>query len=313
MMNKTDPILVTGAHGLVGSHVVELLDAEGFTNVIPLMRIHADLTNTNQTYDVFRTAQPKYVFHAAATVYGIQGNMDNQGKSFLDNTRINSNVIDAARVVGVEKITVMGTGAVYPRLQSMFGRNPLKLTEADIFNGRPDPHEAGYAHAKRGMLAMLEAYGDNYGLDFAYIVSCNLFGPRDKFDLKYGHVIPSLIRKFHEAKQNRNAPVEVWGDGSAQRDFLYVKDAARAVLTVMENWHGPINMGSGHVHRIRHVANLLSEISGVDVIRWDASKPNGQPYRGYDLSNLRTVGFRPYYSLYKGLQETWDWYTAHAE
>lgn len=304
-MNKNDMILVTGAGGLVGSHVVDLLQAQGFTNVAALTHKDCDLTNASRTYDVFRGVRPKHVFHAAATVYGIKGNMDNQGKSFLENTRINSNVIDAARVVGVEKITAMGTGAVYPAPPKS-----LPLKESEIFDGRPDPHEAGYAHAKRGMLAMLEAYKTNYGLDYAFIISCNLFGPGDKFDPVNGHVVPALVRKFYEAKRD-GLPVTIWGDGSAQRDFLYVEDAARVGLFAMEKIDGPVNMGSGQVYSIRDVVNLLGEISGVHALAWDASKPNGQPYRGYDLTRLNSTGFYPMFTLKYGLQKTWDWYVWH--
>ena len=301
-MNKSDTILVTGAGGLVGSHVVDLLKAEGFGNVAALTHRDCDLTNFARTRDVFVDVLPKYVFHAAAVVYGIMGNMNNQGRSFLDNTRINCSVIDAAKEVGVEKITVMGTGAVYPAPPKS-----LPLKESEIFDGRPDPHEAGYGHAKRGMLAMLEAYETSYGLEWAYIVSCNLFGPRDKFDPVNGHVTPALVRKFFEAKRD-GTPVTIWGDGSAQRDFLYVKDAARVGLLAMEKINGPVNMGSGNVYHIRDVVDALSEISGVTDVRWDASKPNGQPYRGYDLTKLALAGFQPEYTIPCGLKETWDWY-----
>lgn len=300
-MDTNDTILITGAAGLVGSAVVELLDRQGYSHVAEVTHQDVDLTNASKTYDVFKGVRPKHVFHAAATVYGIQGNMDNQGKSFLENTRINTNVIDAARAAGVEKITVMGTGAVYPAPPKS-----LPLKESEIFDGRPDPHEAGYAHAKRGMLAMLEAYGDCF--DWAFIVSCNLFGAHDKFDPVSGHVVPSLVRKFFEAKRDRT-PITVWGDGSAERDFLYVKDAATVVSGVMNNVSGPVNMGSGTTHRIRDVVESLSRISGVTDIQWDASKPNGQPYRGYDLTKLRDSGWPgPEYTLEEGLRETWDWY-----
>src|SRR6185312_3387319 len=158
MLDKNDTILVTGAGGLVGSHVVELLEAEGFRHVFGLRHVDCDLTNRMRTEEIFRMTRPKHVFHAAARVYGIKGNMDNQGKSYLDNTLINTHVIDAAKKYNAEKITVMGTGAVYPVDAPGYHRSGERLAyrESHIFNGRPDPHEAGYAHAKRGMLAMLE-------------------------------------------------------------------------------------------------------------------------------------------------------------
>ncbi len=199
----------------------------------------------------------------------------------------------------------MGSGAIYP-----FPPQALPLTEDTIFNGRPHPSENAYAHAKRGMLAMLEAYEQSYDLNWAYIVSCNLFGPRDKFDPINGHVIPSLIRKFYDAK-HLSSDVVVWGDGSTQRDFMYVKDAARAALTVMNQVNGIINMGSGRIYRIQHIVNMLVIISKMaNRIKWDTTKPNGQAYRAYDLQRLASTGFKCEYSIERGLEETWDWYVS---
>jgi GDP-L-fucose synthase len=199
----------------------------------------------------------------------------------------------------------MGTGAVYP-----FPSPGLPLKEDMIFLGRPHPAHAGYANAKLAMLAMLEAYEESYGLKWAYIVSGNLFGPRDKFDVEFGNVVPSLIRKFCDAKKS-GGKVQVWGDGSAQRDFIYVKDAARASVGVMSDIDGAVNLGSGQVYRIRDVVDTLGELTGMsERIEWDASKPNGQAYRAYDLSKIHDIGLRPVYSLHDGLKETWDWYCA---
>jgi GDP-L-fucose synthase len=307
-MDSADRILVTGGHGLVGSALVDLLTSEGFTNVLPVGRAQCDLSDLRATVDYFARARPDYVFHAAARVYGIMGNMKNQGLSYFDNTMINSSVVEAARLSGVKKITVMGTGAVYP-----FPPRSLPLREDEIFEGRPHPSESGYAHAKRGMLAMLESYADSYGLKWAYIASCNLFGPRDKFDTDGGHVVPSLVHKFADAMRN-GGPVSVWGDGSAQRDFLYVKDAARVGLAVMRDLDGAVNMGSGRVFSIREIVEELGRISGLsDRVQWDASKPNGQAYRAYDLTRLTGIGFAPKYSIAQGLEETWAWYLRTTE
>jgi GDP-L-fucose synthase len=303
-METGDTILVTGAFGLVGSAVVEHLEASGFRYVVSLA--HCDLRDPTRTLAAFRDVQPAYIFHAAARVYGILGNMNNQGKSYLENTLINTNVIEAARYVGVKKITVMGTNAVYPFPPVL----PFK--EDTIFDGRPHSSESGYAHAKRGMLAMLEAYQESYGIDWAYIVSCNLYGPRDKFDPVNGHVIPALIRNFYEASLT-GKPVVVWGDGSAHRNFLYVKDLARIVLLIMNGIRNQaINVGDGTVHSIREVVDTLSVIAGYTDIRWDATKPNGQAYRAADLSRLDATGFKCQYSLEQGLRETWDWYYQEA-
>ena len=214
---------------------------ERYNNVIALGRDDCDLTDTFSTREYFEKHQPAYVFHAAARVYGIMGNMKNKALSFLDNAMINTNVVDAASRVGVKKITVMGTGAVYP-----YPSPGLPLKEDMIFMGEPHAAENSYAHAKRAMLAMLRAYEESYGMEWAYVVSCNLFGPRDKFDTEFGHVVPSLIKKFYDAKR-RGEKVVVWGNGSAKRDFMYVKDAARVGLAIMQNINGPANICSDTV------------------------------------------------------------------
>jgi GDP-L-fucose synthase len=147
-------------------------------------------------------------------------------------------------------------------------------------------------------------------LEWAYVVSCNLFGPRDKFDIEFGHVVPSLIKKFYDAKQ-KGEKVVVWGDGSAQRDFMYVKDTARVGLAIMNSISGPSNIGSGTVYRIRDIVDMIADISGMaDKIIWDAMKPNGQDYRAYDLSKIDSIGFKCDYTIRQGLEETWEWYSA---
>lgn len=302
-MEKTDRIVVTGARGLVGSAVVDHLAQRGFTDVVGLGREDCDLMDRKATEACLADLRPRHVFHAAARVYGIMGNMKNRALSFHENVSINTHVIHAAHLAGVRKITVMGTGAVYP-----YPSPRLPLVEDDIFLGRPHGAEEAYAHAKRAALAMLEAYEFDHGLEWAYVVSCNLFGPRDKFDTEFGHVVPSLVAKFHRAKET-GGMVSVWGDGSAQRDFLYVKDCAAAVHRIMEAGRGPVNIGSGTVYRIRDIVETLARVAGMeDRVEWDATKPNGQDYRAYDLSRLGALGFSPAYTLEEGLRETWDWY-----
>ncbi len=304
-MNKTDRILVTGARGLVGSAVMEDLAVQGYENVVGIGRQDCDLMDRAATEACFAELKPQYVFHAAARVYGIMGNMKNQALSFHENVSINTHVIHATHLAGSKKITVMGTGAVYP-----FPSPRLPLMEEDIFLGRPHEAEASYAQAKRAALAMLEAYEEDHGLAWAYVISCNLFGPRDKFDIEFGHVVPALVAKFYHAKQT-GGMVPVWGDGSAQRDFLYVKDCASAVRHIMQDGKGPVNIGGGVVFRIRDIVETLANVAGMeDRIEWDASKPNGQDYRAYDLTKLDDLGFKSTYSLEQGLQETWDWYCA---
>lgn len=302
-MQKSERILVTGAYGLVGSAVVERLVGQGFQTVIPIGRQDCDLMDHAATEAFIAKSKPDHVFHAAARVYGIMGNMKNRALSFHENVVINTNVIHSCHLAGVRKITVMGTGAVYP-----YPSPRLPLVEEDIFLGRPHGAEEAYAHAKRAALAMLEAYHYDHGLDWAYVVSCNLFGPRDKFDVEFGHVVPSLIAKFHHAKET-GTNVLVWGDGSAQRDFLYVDDCAAAVQLIMEAGHGPVNIGSGTVYRIRDIVDALARVTGMEGrIDWDATKPNGQDYRAYNLSRLNALGFTPEVTLEQGLAKTWEWY-----
>jgi GDP-L-fucose synthase len=307
-MKFNDKILITGSKGLVGSALVKHLLNEGFDNIVSVGRADCDLTDTVSTNKFFKEHQPDYVFHAAARVYGIMGNMQNKALSFYDNVMINTNVVEAAHKVGVKKITVMGTGAVYP-----YPSPSLPLKEEMIFMGEPHAAENSYAHAKRAMLAMLRAYEESYKMRWAYVVSCNLFGARDKFDTEFGHVVPSLVKKFYDAKL-RHEKVVVWGNGSAQRDFMYVKDAARVGLSIMQNIDGVANIGSGLVYSIRDIVDMIAEISNMtEQVIWDQSKPNGQDYRAYDLTKINSVGFRCEYSIQKGLEETWKWYVDHAD
>jgi GDP-L-fucose synthase len=303
-MEKTDRIVITGARGLVGSALVEHLANEGYSDVVGVGRDACDLTDPEATRAFFEKAAPGYVFHAAARVYGLGGNLRNKALSFYDNVMINTNVVDASYRAGVKKITVVGTGAVYP-----YPPPGLPFREDMIFMGEPHHSEDSYSHAKRAMLGMLRAYEESYGLSWAYIVCCNLFGPRDKFDAELGHVVPSLVRKFYEAKQS-GGEVVVWGDGSAQRDFMYVKDMARVAVAIMQQMKGPVNIGSGNVITIRQIVEMLTEIAGMQGrVVWDASKPNGREYLGYDLSKIREIGFSCEYSVRRGLEETWAWYS----
>jgi GDP-L-fucose synthase len=304
-LNKSDKIIVTGAAGLVGSALVDHLRSEGYENVIPLERADCDLLDASATFALFERQRPDHVFHAAGRGCGISGSMKNQGKSFYENSMIDTNVVEASRRAGARKIMVMGARAVYP-----FPSPGLPLKEDMVFLGRPCPANAGYANAKLATLAMLEAYEESYGLKWAYIVPCNLFGPRDTFDVEFGHVVPSLIKKFYDANRSGGI-VKVWGDGSAQRDILYAKDAARVALAVMNSIDGAVNMGSGQVYRMRDVVDTLGELTGMSGrIEWDPSKPNGQAYRAYDLSKIKRLGLNPVHSLRAGLEETWTWYCA---
>ena len=306
-MDKKSKILVTGGAGLVGSALIERLKDQGYQSVFGLGRQECDLLDGVATQNFFQNVRPEYVFHCAARVYGILGNMNNKVASFYENILINTNVVEASRRVRVKKITAMGTGAVYP-----YPSPGLPLKEDMIFMGSPHPAEDSYAHAKRAMLAMLRAYEESYGLNWAYVVSCNLFGANDKFDTENGHVVPSLIKKFHDAKLNKT-DVLVWGNGSAKRDFMYAKDAAGALISIMQKATGPVNLGGGTVYSIRQIVDYLAEIAEMEsMVKWDPLRPNGQDYRAYDLSKLNATGFGCDYSIKEGLEETWNWYVKNA-
>lgn len=304
-MKQNSCIIVTGAAGLAGSAVVNNFRDRGFTCVVPITRDDCDLMSPDQTDIFFRRVKPEYVFHAAALVYGLQGNIDNQGKSIYENTLINTNVVHASHRSGVKKIVAMGSNCVYPVPPV------LPYSEDGIFDGRPDPGEASYGHAKRHMLAMLEAYHDSYAMDYTYLVSGNLYGPRDTFDPVNGHVLPSLIHKFYEASVDLITPVSIWGDGRTRRDFLYSGDLADVASFMMGNkFTGAINIGSGETVSIKRVAGMLSDISGVGFNRvfFDETKPKGRPECYADLSRLDDLGWKPHHSLAAGLEKTYQWY-----
>lgn len=302
----SERVLVTGASGLLGTALVAELRAAGHGDVIAPSSRDVDLTDLHATMACFQAARPTIVYHLAARVYGIMGNMRRQGLSYYDNVCINTNVIEASRVCGARKVVAMGSAAIYS------DGVPLPMREEDIWLGPPHASEAGYAHAKRGMLAHLAAYRDQYDLDYAYCVSTNLFGPDDRFDEENGHVLPSLLSKFCRAVRDKS-DVVVWGTGKATRDFLYSKDAARAMRMAGEQVSGPINLATGLPISIEEVVGLLQEVSGFSgTIRWDRSKPDGQRLRDYDISKLKALGFQPRYSLREALAETYAWLEAHA-
>lgn len=290
-MNKDDKILITGCSGMLGRALWDELAKQGYTNVTTPARGEVDLTSLTQTIDCFVRKSPNYVFHLAGYVQGIGGNMADPARAFEINNFINTNVIIAARSVQVCKILAMGSGAIYADL-------PYAHKEHEIWLDKPGAAEYGYAQAKRAMLAHLEVAT----VPFAYVVSANLYGPHDRFNVETGHVIPSLIRKFH-----LQAHPSVWGTGSAIRDFMYVKDAARALVQIMHTVEGPINMGSGVPYQIAEVVELLETRLEKKAL-WDATKPEGAACRIYNIERLDSIGFKTEYDLYTGLKETWEWY-----
>lgn len=298
---------MTGAEGLVGSALMEELRDQGYENLSLLSRRFCDLTNLEQTISFFEKVHPQVVFHNAAAVYGIGGNQKHRGRVFLENVLINTNVIEASRLCKAKKVIAMGTVAAYPTPRTF----PVK--EDQIWEGPPHGSESSYGHAKRAMLAQLLAYKESYDLDFSYVISTNLYGKHDKFDPLYGHVIPSLIYKFHQAKK-RGEEVVIWGDGTAARDFLYSKDMARALILIMNRFSGVLNVGTGERTKIKDVVEVLTQYHSMeDQVKWDRSKPNGRDYYEIDLSRINSLGYKAQFSIELGLKETLDWFASHCD
>lgn len=296
-MNKNSKILITGQRGLVGSALAKTLHERGY-DVYDTGSY--DLTGRQETVNAFSTIRPTHVFHCAGRVAGLGGNASTPAQIFIDNIRINTNVVEAARIYGVKKTLCVSSGCVYPSSDNY-------MYETDLWNGTPHESEAAYAHAKRAMLAHLEAEQKQFGMDFAYAISCNLYGPGDRFNVDYGHVIPSLIAKFHEAKLSKIKPT-VWGNGSAIRDFLYVDDAVDALIITMLGKKLVVNIGSGAPHSIKEVVKNLEAIYGIDAV-WDKTKPNGQPKRVYETDKLGAMWpAGPKVGLTEGLKKTVEWY-----
>lgn len=304
--SDADRILVTGAGGMLGGSIASLLQESSSAEVLVPVRAELDLVDFEAVLAYFSDHQPTHVFHAAAKVFGLGGNTKFPGQMYYENATINANIVEAARRTGTLKVSGVGTGCVYPVMY-----DGQYLNEEQIWDGPPHNSEWAYAQAKRGLLTQLSAYQKQYGLDFVFPICGNLYGPRDLFDVEYGHVIPSLIAKFHRAQAN-NEPVRVWGTGIAVRDFSFVDDAAWAIIMAHQKLSGPVNIASGNIHAIKDVVDILDELTGSSLdIQWDTSKPDGQGRRFYDLEKLRSSGFEPKFSLREGLARTWDWYKSN--
>jgi GDP-L-fucose synthase len=296
-------ILVTGGGGVLGSALLRVLKQAGAQTVLAPTRVDCDLLDKGAVNTLFAEASPTLVFHLAGRVSGIQGNIAFPGAAFHDNAVININVIEAARLFGCKKIVAAGTTAIYS------DRAPLPMKEDDLWLGAPHGSEASYGHAKRAMLAQLDAYAQQYGLDYGYMICTNLYGPNDRFDERYGHVVPSLISRFHNAANQGLDEIVVWGDGTPTRDFLFAEDAARAFLTVAEHGSGAFNTATGGATSIRQLVETVGEVAGyTGAICWDTNKPNGQQRRAYDVSRISELGWRPTVGLAEGLRQTYDWF-----
>ncbi len=299
-------VILTGATGLLGTAMRKVLADQEVNSVLALSRSDCDLLDETAVLKAWKAFSPTIVIHLAAWVAGIQGNLRFSGEAFYVNTKINLNVIEASRLTGVQKIIAAGTTAIYSDDVA------IPIREEALWHGPPHISEAAYGNAKRAMLAQLEAYKTQYGIDYCYMICTNLYGINDRFDEKFGHVVPSLIVRFHRAAKQSEEQLVLWGDGSAIRDFLFADDAAEAFVLAAKRGSGIFNVASGQAVTIAQLSKILQKLTNYDgEIVWDTSKPSGQQRRGYDISRLRALGWEPTVNLEKGLQRTIDWYTEH--
>ena len=299
-------VVVSGGSGFLGSFVVEKLTAAGCREIIAPRSSQYDLREKSEALRLYKEARPDIFIHLAAVVGGIGANRANPARFFYDNAAMGLHVIEAARLSGVEKFVCVGTVCSYPKF------TPVPFKEENFWNGYPEETNAPYGLAKKMLLVQLQASRQQYGLNGIYLTPVNLYGPRDNFDLEASHVIPALIRKCWEAKQARAAEIIAWGTGNATREFLYVEDAAEAIVLAAEKYAKPdfVNLGSGEEISIRSLLEEIRILVGYEgSVRWDATRPDGQPRRSLDYSRaLAEFGWRAKTRLHDGLQQTIRWF-----
>jgi len=304
-------VVVTGGAGFLGSFVVDKLQQRGCHNVIVPRSKCYDLRDRDAILRLYAEAKPHIVIHLAAVVGGIGANQHNPGRFYYDNAIMGLQLMEYARQSGIEKFVAIGTICAYPKF------TPLPFREEDLWNGYPEETNAPYGLAKKMMLVQAQAYRAQYGFNAIYLLPVNLYGPRDNFHLTTSHVIPALIRKCAEAKKSGRNEIVLWGDGSPTREFLYVDDAAEAILLATEHYDGsePVNLGTGEEITIRDLATLIAaEVGYTGKIVWDETKPNGQPRRCVDASRAREYfGFRAACPLDEGIAKTVAWFLAHGQ
>ncbi|WP_083561007.1 GDP-L-fucose synthase [Oceanococcus atlanticus] len=304
-MQPDSRIFVAGHRGMVGSAIVRALRAAGYDNLLLLDRQALDLRERAAVEAMFEQHKPEYVFLAAAKVGGILANNEYPADFLRDNLLIQTNVIDAAWRHAARKLLFLGSSCIYPKLA------PQPLKEEYLLSGALEPTNEWYAIAKIAGLKMCQAYRRQYGFDAISLMPTNLYGPGDNFDLHNSHVLPALIRKFHEACEHNKASVEVWGSGTPRREFLHVDDLAQACLFFMHEYADEmtVNIGWGEDISIADLADSVAQVVGYDgLLQFDASKPDGTPRKLLDTSRATALGWRPKITLGEGLAETYAWY-----
>lgn len=299
-------IVVTGGAGFLGSEVVPLLRVKGAEQIIVPRSREFDLTQESQVCRLMEGAKPEIVIHLAAAVGGIGANLKHPGEFFYKNLIMGLQLMEQSRLFGVKKFVAVGTICSYPKY------TPVPFREEDLWNGYPEETNAPYGLAKKMMLVQSQAYRQEYGFNSIFLLPVNLYGPRDNFDPQSSHVIPALIRKCLEARQRGEKSVEVWGTGTVTREFLYVSDAAEAMLLATEHYDtsDPVNLGAGKEITIRDLAALIARLTGFHgEFQWNTSKPDGQPRRCLDTSRAKKkFGFEAKTNFEEGLKKTIAWY-----
>ena len=297
-MEKSAKIYVAGHRGMVGSAIVRELNKLGFNNIVTRTSAELDLRNQAQVEAFYQSEKPEYVFISAAKVGGILANNTYRAEFLYDNLSIQNNLIHFAHVYGVKKILFLGSSCIYPKLA------PQPLKEDYLLSGLLEPTNEPYAIAKITGIKMCEAYWDQYGSKFISAMPTNMYGPNDNYHPDNSHVLPALIRKFHEAKENGSDSVKVWGDGSPFREFLYADDLANALVYLMLNYNQKefVNVGYGNEITIKDLALLIKKIIGFEGhLEFDTSKPNGTPRKLMDSSRLFATGWKPKTALEEGI------------
>ena len=299
-------IVVTGGAGFLGRHVCQELETYSPKNIFVPRSTKYDLRDTAAVEQLFCDARPDIIVHLAAVVGGIGANRENPGRYFYDNAMMGLLLIEAARRHNLAKFVATGTICAYPKF------TPVPFREDDLWNGYPEETNAPYGLAKKMLLVQSQAYRQQYGLNAITLFPVNLYGPYDNFDLNSSHVIPALIRKVIESQESNSNVIEVWGTGTASREFLFVRDAARGIALATDKFDkpDPVNLGSGEEITIRQLVQLISELCGFNgEIRWDSTKPDGQPRRCLEVSRAKQeFGFSAETQLRDGLKETIEWY-----
>jgi len=304
-LNRCGKTYIAGHRGLVGAAILRRLQGEGFEDVITRTRAELDLTDARAVEGFFAAERPKYVFLAAAKVGGILANATYPADFLRENLAIELNVIEAAYRYGTKKLLFLGSSCIYPK----FAPQPMK--EEHLLTGELEPTNEPYAIAKIAGIKLCQAYREQYGVDFISAMPTNLYGPNDNFDPRNSHVLPALLRRFHEAKERGEPEVVVWGTGRPRREFLHVDDLADACLFLMDNYSGrePVNVGVGEDVSIRELAELVREVVGYEGrISFDVTKPDGTPRKLLDVSKMRGLGWEAEIPLREGVEQTYRWF-----